>query len=347
MDQQPITPYTPMPYAPLRMRGVFGVAWQLYKRGFWQMFVFTLITAGTFLLILMLSLFHMLKKTGALEEIRSGLNQIHNLSANGASTDAQAMAIVVFIYVLFLVSLVYAFLIAPAYRGAVYLEMDQHMAGRCGSLYQLFRYALPVGLKCFYTTFLVLLLVQAVVGMALGMLRSMLYPLLMVTAAGVVNNPFAELSGLMWTGAIISLVGIAINVTYKAFLLLVYPAAVHEGKRAFDALSRGVKLAAKRFGRLLSSLLLLKLILFILSLVVIGLPILLLWDNIGAMLITVFAVLLLWVTLLTPYMAAFSTALYVDSAARGYGQMRHAAASRCVWRRGIYTAAGIPGKWTG
>jgi hypothetical protein len=40
--EQP-TPYEPLLRAPLKLSGVFGMAWQLYKRGFWPMFVFLLI----------------------------------------------------------------------------------------------------------------------------------------------------------------------------------------------------------------------------------------------------------------------------------------------------------------
>lgn len=322
MEHKPYTSYPPLPYAPLRMRGVFGVTWQLYKRGFWQMFVFTLSIVGTGLAILMLSTFQMLKKTGALDEIRSGLNEIRNLSAFGTNSHAQALAIVGFICVLILIALLYVFLIAPAYRGAVYLEMDQRMAGRCGTLYQLFRYALPLGLKRFYTTFLVLWLARLVVNAALNIMTDMAYPLLMVSVAGLVNNPYAHLTGLIWTGATICIIAFVIGVIYELYLLLVYPAATHEGKRAFDALFRGVKLSARRFGRLFSSLLLIKLILFIASLAVMALPMLLLWDNAGAMLITVFVVLVLWATLTTPYIAALATALYADSATRADMQIR-------------------------
>ncbi len=46
MEQQFNTPHPPLLRAPLKMRGIFGVAWELYRRGFWQMFALAMLTLG-------------------------------------------------------------------------------------------------------------------------------------------------------------------------------------------------------------------------------------------------------------------------------------------------------------
>jgi hypothetical protein len=327
MEQQN-TPYPPLMRAPLKMRGVFGVAWQLLKRGFWRMFGFSMALEGTFTLLILLLTFSMLSKTGAFEEMSQGLTQFGNMAAQPPfefDTDFALPAVFAYMGLSWLLSLLYAFLVMPAYSGAVYLEMDQRMEGRSGTLYQLFRYALPIGFKRFYTTFLALLVTQIVAGVAMSMISGVISAVLAFSAMFVFMSPGGNAAGSIIIVVLLLLLMLFLGAAYAAFIAPVYPVAVHEGKRAFDAVFRAFKLAAKRFGRMLSAILLNMLLMLFISLVILVVPALLLAHTIGIMLGVISVISCLLVGVSMPWWAAFTTALYVDASARVDGAAARAA----------------------
>ncbi len=315
----PITPYPPLNRAPLRMRGIFGIAWQLYKRGFWQTFLVSLLLVSLPALLMTLPQFTALSRTGFFTDMQEGISQFGKLSSLSADAELADMSAVLGSSLLvWLLSLVVRFLITPMYQGAMFLEMEERMEGRAGTLGQLFRYALPIGLKRFYTTFLSQFaleigigIIVAVVYLFLGVFGMMasLFSFVSYAEGGALPTPF-----FITIGVIVLLI-ILIAIVLSVFLMLIYPVAVHEKKSAFSAVGRAFKLTIKRYWRILGATLLFSLVAGVIS-GILCLPALLLWQNIEAM-FALFAVLSAFVTgLLAPYGAAFQTALYVDTAAR-------------------------------
>lgn len=322
------TPYPPLMRAPLKTRGVFGVAWQLFKRGFWRMFGFSMALEGLFTLLILLLTFSMLSKTGAFEQMRQGLTQFGKMAAQPSyefDTDFALPAVFAFMGLSWLLSLAYEFLVMPAYNGAVYLEMDQRMEGRSGTLYQLFRYALPIGFKRFYTTFLALFVTQIVAGVAMSMISGVISAVLAFSAMFAIVSPAGNAVGSIIVVALLLLLMMFLGAVYAVFIAPVYPVAVHEGKRAFDAVFRAFKLASKRFGRMLSAILLNMLLMFFISLFILVVPAVLLAHNIGVMLGVISLLSCLLAGAAMPWWAAFTTALYVDAAARVDGEAARAA----------------------
>ena len=311
-----MTPYPPLTRAPLRIRGIFGIAWQLYKRGFFPMFLVSLLLIGLPILLMMLPYFSMLNSI--LPEIQSDFAQFGQLSSISQEAGLQQVsAMLGSLLLMFLVSLLVGFLFMPMYQGAAYLEMEERMEGRAGTLGQLFRYVLPIGLKRFYTTFLA----QFVVQIGFGMVISIIYTFGVVglmfsafTSMSDLGNGVLPTSFFITLGAIILLI-VLLAIVFGVFIALIYPVAAHEKKFAFSAVGRAFKLAAKRFWRILGATLLFSLAVSLISWIL-CLPALLLWQNIEAMFVF-FAVLIAFVgALAAPYTAAFHTALYVDIAAR-------------------------------
>ena len=314
------TPYPPLMRAPLKLRGVFGVSWQLYKRGFWPMFAMTMLTIGLLMLILMLSMFSMFQNTGLFGEMQKDFAQFGNIAAPSFNYDYDGDfpvgAVFSFMGIAMLVGLLMAFLIMPAYNGAVYLEMDQRMEGRAGTLHQLLKFALPIGLKRFYTTFLSLYVVQIGASIVMSMFSSVISVVLTFSTMFSFALHDTLTPGSIVLIALVGLITLFLGVVYAVFISLVYPVAAHENRRAFDAVFRAFKLSAKRFGRLLGAVLLYTVIVCLLGTVVVGVPILLLHQNMGVMFAVIGIVYTLWFALIMPYSAALNTALYVDSAAR-------------------------------
>ena len=173
MEQPHDTKYAPIPRAPMRLRGLFGTAWELYRRGFWQMLALATLMLGLLMLILMLAMFSMLQQAGILGDMQNGSAEFGNaVASNFINADFSIPAMLSYMGVLLLLPLLLAFLLMPAYNGAAYMEMDQRMEGRSGSLYQLLKYALPIGLKCFYTTFLALYVVRIAASIVMSLFTS-------------------------------------------------------------------------------------------------------------------------------------------------------------------------------
>lgn len=292
------TSYPLLLRAPLKMRGVFGLSWQLYKRGFWPMFGLSLLLVGLILLAFMLVMV-------------GQITQLHDLAIT--NYNAAAISAYGLLVVLLFVFLAYGFLVLPAFLGVAFLEMDGHMEGRVSTLSQLLRYALPAGFKRLYSTYLVMFAIQViicvVVCILLGIISSI--PLLSAAAKGMdYVSADADPEWLLGMGSRISM---AVGYMSMAALSLIFPVAAHEGKRVFKAVGRGYKLSISHVGRILSACALFELILFLSCAICIALALLLAWHNrITAISISI----CLWATLIASYYPAFCTALYVDAAAR-------------------------------
>ncbi len=292
------TPYPPLMRAPLKTRGVFGLSWLLYKRGFWPMFGLSLLLVGLVLLVFMLVMV-------------GQITQLHDLSI----TDYNAAAISAYglLIVLLFVFLGYSFLVLPAFLGVAFLEMDGRMEGRVSTLNRLLRYALPAGFKRLYSTYLAMFAIQVIIWVVISILLGIIssIPLLSAAAKGMdYVNTATDPAWLLGMGSRITL---AVGYMSIVALSLIFPVAAHEGKRAFKAVGRGYKLSINHIRRILSACALFGFILLFSFAVCIALALLLAWHNrITAITIGI----CLWATLSASYYPAFCTALYVDAAAR-------------------------------
>lgn len=317
IQEETFTNFPPLERGPLRFRGVFGVAWQLYKRSFKGLVpLYMLLYALPFVLLLLPM---MLSMGGLFSRI------VENGSAE--MLPGSAFGFLGWWLFLMLAMLAISFLLMPALIATVYMEMDQCANGRRGSLRQLLKAAFSVGFKQFYTTFLAYYVAQMGVGFIVGAVSNLVMigsfvPMAIATPLTRGAVPFAGL-------AIFFLLMLVVQTAGTAFLSLVYPVAVRERLRAFKAVGRGMSLAGKRFWRIFSVMLVYMLVgILLVSLIMAPYFASLfrlvsfgetpdfsrLFGSMGIMM----AGSLLVFSLLMPYSAALHTALYIDASSRSY-----------------------------
>ncbi len=282
------TPYEPLLRAPLKLSGVFGMAWQLYKRGFWPMFAFVLILTS--------------------------IDSLPAILINKTAQNGPGMGLSL------LVSALSLLLIAPAKIAVLFMEMEERVAGRHGTFGQLFRYALPIGLRRFYSTYFAMLIMGMVAGIVMAIV------LIGVCFIAFIPLGFASLSRLtpdyfasgtlppefIWIAVLMCAALLLFYTILSALIALIFPAAVHEGRRSFNAVSRGMRLTFKRLGRML-----LYGVLYSVYLIAVAwLPLVILRQNTGVASDVARIVIWLLGALFAPYWGALSCALYVDSASR-------------------------------
>lgn len=294
------TGYSPLPFLPMRLRGVFGVAWQLFRRGFFSMLGF---------LVAML----------ALPSILSGIVLYRLIALDGPVSgifpNDEWGELLGFLGALLLLWALYALLVLPLVNGVLYLEMEQRMHGRSGRLRQLFRFALPAGLRL-YPTQMAQLLVSVGLGIVVFLISTTVTPVFTV----------AILPGLMPFGrpgaafialsALLLLFVFLLTMLGELFPSLTLPAAIHGRYRGFSAVGRSFRLTAAFFLRAGGITLLFYALLLAVGGLLYGLVELSFrLDYLGLLLLSLIlppAFLLL----LLPYQAAFHTALHADLSAR-------------------------------
>lgn len=317
MEEELRAHYEPLKRGPLRFQGVFGIARILYKRALPGILPLTLL-----LVTLPYGLILLLQGNDA--QLVEGLNGLYMSRMQDFFSNFNGVMVTSALSSF--LSLLNSFLIAPAYTGALYLELDQCVNGRRGTIRQLLRYALPAGFRQYYTTFLsqyaVLLCTGFVmVVIMLVLLVAALVPMILSSAGfmhGWLSGPF------IWITALLAMIieGIA-----SVFMALVYPVAVKENKRAFQAVGRALHLAARRFLRILGVTTLYGLAVLLLLLLLVVTPVQAGRGQLGiGFIYYIYGVILLMQTLLTPFQAALNTALYIDAASReGIGKRKRKA----------------------
>lgn len=308
MENELRTPYPPIRRAPLRFGGVFGIAWQLYRRSLRGMFPFTLLLIGLPTAILLaLQIF---SDWSFAQSIPDPTQLPLDPSYFMGNTWPRGIFY-----------LLYYFLVMPAFYGAAYLEMDQAVEGRRGTFFQLLRYALPFGLKRFYTTFLSLLVI------GLGIFFAVYLVMIVVMFTSVFTMLFqsgGSLPGMMGEAlnvpviVLIFLVVFLVAAGMCVLLICTYPAAVREQKRAFAAVGRSFQLGWRRFWRILGVQLVAWLGYFILyaPLLLLATTQLMKEERSIAGLLIALVGMLLFIAAIYPAIAAINTALYIDSASR-------------------------------
>lgn len=319
IQEETFTNFPPLERGPLRFRGVFGVAWQLYKRSFKGLVpLYMLLYTLPFLLVYLPMFF--------------SIGNVFNEAIAHGSADYmpgfpgsmfRMFGFGIFSYVALLAIL---FVLFPALNATMYMEMDQCANGRRGSLRQLLKAAFSVGFKQFYTTFLAYYVTTMGVSFV-----TMIAVYAVLFAAFIPIMLSASFSGAFPVGIVIVLVLVALVVMTAglSFLSPIYPVAVRERLRGFKAVGRGMSLAGKRFWRIFSVMLVYMLAYMLLMSLIMAPYFASLFRLVpfgetpdfsrlfGSMGIMMAGSLLIF-SLLMPYSAALHTALYIDASSRSY-----------------------------
>lgn len=298
--------YEPIPVKPMRLRGVFGIAWNLYKRGFWGTFFYCLLFSGV---ILLLSSWLNNGSIANLMEFSRGIEYGNNTFYYSFAGAGGLIALI------FLLSLVNAMVLQPILQGGIYTELSCHMYGTVGGFGDMMRRCGHM-LKRFFSTQMTLWLVTIGFSVAFAILM-----LIVATVAVFGMIPALMFSGgELSTGMIVTLILAALLLVLlffaaMLFLSFIYPVAVNEGIYNFKALGRSFRLTAKRFWRVLGTNLLVSVILaVVIFALTVGYEFLPQNQPWSAALYTL-AVILAEMFYL-PYQYSLTTALYFDACAR-------------------------------
>lgn len=318
---EPFVNFPPLQRGPLRFRGVFGVAWQLYKRSFKGLVPLYLLLYALPLLLAYLPMFLSMGNffgevfaQGIPESMPGFLRPMFRMLGFGSFSYVAMLAV---LFVLF-----------PALNATMYMEMDQCVDGRRGSFRQLLRAAFSVGFKQFYTTFLAYYVAMMGVTFVTTIAA---YAVLIASIIPMILS--ASVTSAFPVGMVVLLVPVMIVVLTAGFTFLspIYPAAVRERLRAFKAVGRGMSLAGRRFWRMFSVLLVYMLVAMLLVALIMTPYFISLFRMVSAGEAPDFSGMfgnmglamagsMLLLTFLMPYSAALHTALYIDASSRTYPQ---------------------------
>ncbi len=325
MEQQ-AKQYEPFPLCPLKVRGVFGIAWQIFRRGFWPMLLLTLVLTGLVSLVAFLSYGGSM---ASLLSLSTGQYMEPGFDYQGPAVELMFDMLSI-AGVSTLLSLVAAFLLNPMYLGAANAEYSRRMRGGRLSLGGLFQ-SCGKGLTRYYTTYLANLLVEIGMGIALSIVIWLVAAVVIFGAAFGSISPYGSFgAGFILAIVLMVAVVLVISVIATMFLSFVYPVAVNENKRHFHAVGRSFRLVGRRFGRVLGVSLLNSLIWVVIGLLLCLPGMLMMFvplfqsiqsstpdlSGMAGGMIAMFAGALIAQLLSTPYTLALHTALYYDAAAR-------------------------------
>lgn len=323
-----------MDIRPLTVRGTFGIAWKLVCR-----------RAGALLgYVLLITLISALIIAVALSPILADVIKAA-VSGNGF-TDGVSVAVdaVISILLVGIAALVYALVITPVFNGTVYGELSSRIyadGASCGTLIKRSKYSL----RRYFTIAMCLIVCSVVVNMVTSVLTSTVSGVASITGAfsaipSIIFESSASFGALEsaieaaiggFGGALVALIaGIllftaAVELCAQSFLCMTYPAAVNENVKNFDAVGRSLKLASKRFGRVLACRVLFGLLRFAVYLAVailaaIATVIITAADGSAALIAAVVALTFLLTlavgVVFAAYSAALDTVMYFDARVR-------------------------------
>lgn len=333
--------YEPVLIKPLKFRGIFGITWVIYKRGFLSMLIFTFLLSSIVMLFtgaLGLRNFDMLDRLQEMPNFGFDFD-LQGLSASGKALGAPALpgnfgwmfdamiSGLIFTVLADLVGLVNLLVLQPIYQSSVYTEMSRRIYGEASDLRTLLRRC-GFMLKHFFTTYLCYWLVVLGISIVVGLV----FMILFFFAAAIAAISFITTSvpvGFIVTMILFVLVFIAAMLIGPMLLSFVFPAAVNENIKNFKAVGRSFKLVGKRFWRVLFANLLVGAVMFLVfAILLIAVLISFLGDVSGPesmgdlkpMFYVIFGVEALISLLLIPYSAALNTVLYFDTRVRTEGE---------------------------
>lgn len=317
--------YEPIRIKPLRLRGIYGIAWMIYKRSFASMFLFTLVIYGiATIAIAAINGGSTAGLVSFLESLESGGFPGYDSFGMSVNNPFQAIAGSVSLSIILwlmtmLLGLGYALVLQPMIAGGLYTEASARLYGKYSGFKALLRRSKHM-LRRFFTTNLCQMLaewaISIVIGLVVGVLIIIL--VLMLTFSLIASSTLS-------VGAIVALVAVALviiaaTVTGMSFLAFVYPVAVNEGLKNFKAIERSFKLVSKRFGRVLGVSMTLALVAAVASLPIAAVSFFLIEaDRLLAMFVLIPLEIVL-ACLCMPYGTALYTVLYFDARVRLEGE---------------------------
>ncbi len=315
----------PIEIRPLTLRGVFGVAWRLLRRDFWGItglaLVYVLVTLALMLLCALPGLLGIVDIAGEAGNVMRPSEVARTVGG-----------VLISFLLLFLMGLALWLVAGPMFSGTLYNELSARLYGETAGFGRLLRRT-GYSLKRFFTLNLCLSVCVWAVGMAAGVVSSLISPIFALSAlaggvhtgvGGSLDAMVGLLPGFAVAGGLMGLLTTAVSICGTAFLSFTYPVAVNEGLNNFNAIKRGFQLVYKRFGRVLGSMALLWGANLLAGAVLLGIMALIItWAGIAhdlpAMLVTLalfFVAELLLGAFMLVYQAALNTTLYHDARVR-------------------------------
>lgn len=318
----------PIDVRPLTMRGTFGIAWKLVRRGFGSILGYAI-------------LMQLLLLLGTLVVVSPILGSV--IKGDFESVDF-GVGLLVALLLLLVYTLAYILVYVPMFSGTLYGEYSARVyanGAAAGTLLKRGKFSL----RRYFTTAMALVACGIIVGIAQSIVQGIASGVLgfvglfammpsMINSA-MLNSPEAMLSGLS-AGMIVfvlllSLLSAGVTLAAQSILCFTYPVAANESAFHFNAVGRSIKLAFSRFGRVIGCKLLLgaiftgiELVLVALVLLVLALMGALTSDTLtteGIAALSLYAViqmaLAVFATLYTP---ALDTVLYYDARVRLEGR---------------------------
>lgn len=329
MDYEPIT------IKPMRMRGVFGISWMIYKRGFSAAFLYTLVLYGIIGALAMIAGYNMMENmVGMLDELWSSIGYnfdmfgMSNMSVavrdlapapEYAGMALDAMNVVGSSVLLELLSLVELLLVVPILMGGLYSEMSMRIYGKPSSAGKLFKRSGAM-LKRFFTTSLSKYVAELGIGLVVGLLMSVVMVTSMISMIGQIAVNRSVDPSIIIPLIIIYIVTIVLVLAGMCFVSFTYPVAVNENLRNFKAVGRSIKLVAKRFWRVLGANVLFALILSVALAVLMVACYFICGQSLLNTVPLFIAVELIISVLSVPFGIALSTTLYFDTRVRVEGE---------------------------
>ena len=317
--------YEPIRIKPLRLRGVYGIAWMIYKRNFASMFLFTLMLYGIAMLVFGAVYGGSIARlTGFLESLENGGFRAYDSFGMGVDNPFQAIAGGLSLGIglsmlMMLLGLGFSLVLQPMIHGGLFTEASARLYGKYSGLKALLRRS-KFMLRRFFTTNLCLMLANwAISTVVLFVVGAFVF-------VGVMALTFSMMAtSALSAGAIVGIVAVllvvvAVSVMGMCFLSFVYPVAVNEGLKNFKAIERSFKIVSKRFGRVFGvSMTLVFAATLAVGLIAVVLYFLQATDWPFAMIVP-FVVETALVCLCMPYVTALNTVLYFDSRVRMEGE---------------------------
>ncbi len=242
----------PMDIRPLSMRGTFGIAWAILRRNF----------GAAFLYALAMQLLLALGALVAASPMLVGLIK----SFNGADDLEIVLNVIVGALLLSAYGLAASLVFNPMFAGTLYGDFSARIYAPGAPAAKLFRRS-GHSLRRFFITNLCLIAAMLVVNFAVSIVSGALGGMLGFT--GLAASLFPTLAGGTWQAfegaltrmsvslipysVLAALLNGALELCGQSLVAFVYPIAVNENVRNFDAVGRSLKLAGKRLGRVLGA----------------------------------------------------------------------------------------------
>jgi hypothetical protein len=331
--------YDPILIKPLKFRGVFGITWVLYKRGFFSMLIFTFLFATAVMLVtgaLGLWNLNVFDRLGSLD-LNFGFRGLSSavpapsgppaFPGDFRSIFGAMLSGFAFTMIADVISLANLLVLQPIYQGSVYTEMSHRIYGGASSLGKLLKRS-GFMLKRFFTTYLCYWL--AIMGFSFAVSIVFMILFLFVSVAAAMSFIASAVSvGFIITIILFSVIFIAAMLIGPVMLSFVFPAAVNENIKNFKAIGRSFRLVGKRFKRVIGANFLVIAIVFIILFALLTAAVYYCTNgfvgpfdtaNFKIMFYVIFGVEALISLLLLPYGAALNTVLYFDARVRTEGE---------------------------